>query len=152
MPKRCDCITTNITRATSIALNSAIAPYPEYADTTIEQLLQKLDQVPENIRTRARNHGGGHANHQFFWKVIGLPKGGKPRGALSAAIAESFGSFEVFQERFTDAATKHFGAGWAFLATDAEKKKLEILTLPNQDSVLPLRKPGLLACDVWEHA
>ena len=30
--------------------------------------------------------------------------------------------------------------------------RLEIVSLPNQDSVLVHGTPGLLCCDVWEHA
>ena len=47
-------------------LNETLAPYPQLADLSIEDLLRRLDQVPETIRTAVRNNGGGHANHQFF--------------------------------------------------------------------------------------
>ena len=33
-----------------------------------------------------------------------------------------------------------------------DTRRLEILSLPNSDSVLLHHRPGLLACDVWEHA
>ena len=32
------------------------------------------------------------------------------------------------------------------------RQRLEIVSLPNQDSVLEHGTPGLLCCDVWEHA
>jgi Fe-Mn family superoxide dismutase len=57
-------------------LNKALAPYPQLADLTIEDLLRRLDQVPETIRTAVRNNGGGHANHQFFWEILGPSAGG----------------------------------------------------------------------------
>ena len=134
------------------AVNKAIEPYPQFANIIIEDLLRHLNDVPEEIRTTVRNNGGGHANHQFFWKVIGPPNGGRPAGALAESITRDFGSFDAFQSQFTDAATKHFGSGWAFLVVDPPTKKLEIMTTPNQDSVLLHGKPGLLACDVWEHS
>jgi superoxide dismutase, Fe-Mn family len=133
-------------------LNKAIEPYPQLADLTIEDLLRRLDQVPEAIRTAVRNHGGGHANHQFFWEILGPKAGGSPTGAIGDAIKRDFGSFERFRSLFTDAAAKHFGSGWAFLVVSSPMDRLEIMSLPDQDSVLLHGKRGLLCCDVWEHA
>ena len=133
-------------------LNKAIEPYPQLADLTIEDLLRRLDQVTEPIRAAVRNHGGGHANHQFFWEILGPKAGGSPKGVIADAITKDFGSFERFQSLFTDAATKQFGSGWAFLVVNPSTERLEIMSLPNQDSVLLHGKPGLLCCDVWEHA
>jgi superoxide dismutase, Fe-Mn family len=133
-------------------LNKAIEPYPHLADLTIEDLLSRLDQVPEAIRPAVRNHGGGHANHQFFWEILGPKTGDSPKSAIAAAITKDFGSFERFQSLFTDMAAKHFGSGWVFLVGNPSTGRLEIMSLPNQDSVLLHGKSGLLCCDVWEHA
>ena len=133
-------------------LNKAIEPYPQLADLTIEDLLRRLDQVTEPIRAAVRNHGGGHANHQFFWEILGPKAGGSPKGVIADAITKDFGSFERFQSLFTDAAAKHFGSGWAFLVVNPPMDRLEIMSLPDQDSVLLHGKRGLLSCDVWEHA
>jgi Fe-Mn family superoxide dismutase len=133
-------------------LNKALEAYPKLADLTIDGLLRRLDQVPETIRTAVRNNGGGHANHQFFWRILGPNAGGSPKGAIADAITKDFGSFERFQSLFTDAAVKHFGSGWAFLVVNPATDRLEIMSLPNQDSVLSPGLPGLLCCDVWEHA
>ena len=108
--------------------------------------------MPETIRTAVRNNGGGHVNHQFFWDILGPRGGGAPKGTIADAIKRDFGSFEQFQSLFTDAATKHFGVGWAFLVVNPSRHRLEIVSLPNQDSVLVHGTPGLLCCDVWEHA
>jgi superoxide dismutase, Fe-Mn family len=134
------------------SLNKVIEPYPQLADLAIEDLLRRLDQLPDAIRTDVRNHGGGHANHEFFWKILGPNAGGSPKGELGEALAKDFGSFARFQSLFADAATKHFGSGWAFLVLDPSTGRLEIMSLPNQDSVLLHGKFGLLCCDVWEHA
>jgi Fe-Mn family superoxide dismutase len=133
-------------------LNKAIANYPWFANVTIEDLLEHLNDVPNEIRTAVRNSGGGHANHQLFWKVIGPPNDAKPKGALAEAIKNDFGTFESLQERLTEAATKVFGSGWAFLAIDPKTQRLEVMSLPNQDSPLLTGKSALLACDVWEHS
>jgi Fe-Mn family superoxide dismutase len=133
-------------------VNKAIEPYPHLADLTIEDLLGRLDQLPETIQTAVRSQGGGHANHQFLWEILGPTTGDSPKGAIADAITKDFGSFERFQSLFTDVAAKHFGSGWVFLVGNPSTRRLEIMSLPNQDSALLRGKPGLLCCDVWEHA
>ena len=133
-------------------LNKALEPYPQLAELAVEDLLRRLDQVPDAIRTAVRNNAGGHVNHQLFWDILGPPADRSPKGAIGDALKRDFGSFEHFQALFTDAATTHFGAGWAFLVMSASRQRLEIVSLPNQDSVLEHGTPGLLCCDVWEHA
>lgn len=133
-------------------LNAAIAPYPQLHGMIIEDLLRRLEEVPHQIRATVRDQGGGHANHQFFWKVIGPPRNTAPHGALAEALDRDFGGLHAFQVAFASAASAQFGSGWAFLMVNPATKRLEILTLPNQDSVLLHQRPGLLACDVWEHA
>ena len=133
-------------------LNEALAGHPELEGKSIEQLLKEIDAVPEKIRTTVRDQGGGHANHQFFWKVIQPGGAKKPGGALAAELDRVFGSFENFKTKFVEAGTRFFGSGWVFLSTDTKGQGLEIVTLPNQDSVLSLAKPGLLLNDLWEHA
>ncbi|HEY8202001.1 MAG TPA: superoxide dismutase, partial [Actinomycetota bacterium] len=118
----------------------------------IEDLLGRLDEVPDTVRTAVRNHGGGHANHQFFWEILGPGAAGVPKGSIADALTKDFGSFARFQSLFTDVAAKHFGSGWVFLAGNPATGGLEIIALPDQDSVLVHGKSGLLACDVWEHA
>ena len=133
-------------------LNKTIANYPQFDNTTIEDLLKNLNDVPEEIRADVRASGGGHANHELLWKVIGPPDGATPKGVLAEKIKNDFGTFESFQEKLTEAAVKVFGSGWAFLAIDLKSQKLEVMSLPNQDSPLLHGKSPLLACDVWEHS
>ena len=47
---------------------------------------------------------------------------------------------------------KHVGSGWAFLVVNPSTDRLEIMSLPDQDTVLLPGLPALLCCDVWEHA
>jgi Fe-Mn family superoxide dismutase len=133
-------------------LNKAIANYPQFDKMPIEDLLRCSGEAPEEIRAAIRNSGGGHANHELLWKVIGPPTGGMPAGMLADAIRNEFGTFERLQETFMDAASNVFGSGWAFLAIDPESQRLETMSLPNQDSPLLSGKTPLLACDVWEHS
>ena len=81
-------------------LNKALEPYPQLAELTVEDLLLRLDQVPETIRTAVRNNGGGHVNHQFFWDILGPRADGAPKGAIADAIKRDFGSFEQFQSLY----------------------------------------------------
>jgi superoxide dismutase, Fe-Mn family len=135
-------------------LNKALAQAPESVQKlTLEELLLGLDKVPENIRTAVRNNGGGQYNHSFFWKILKKNEGGQPSGDLAKAIDESFGGYPAFQAKFSEAAMKVFGSGWAWLATDG--KKLTITSTPNQD--VSIAKPNdketpIVGIDVWEHA
>jgi superoxide dismutase, Fe-Mn family len=133
-------------------LNKTIQPYPHLADLPIEDLLGRLDQVPDTARTAVRNQGGGHANHQFFWEILGPNAGGVPKGSIGDALTKDFGSFARFQAVFTRVAAAHFGSGWVFLVGNPSTGRLEIVPLPDQDSVLVHGTSGLLCCDVWEHA
>jgi Fe-Mn family superoxide dismutase len=134
------------------SLNAALAPYPELARFSIEDLMRDLQELPEAIRSIVRDQGGGHANHQFLWKIVGENAGGSPTGALREEINHEFGSFSSFKELFEVTALRLTGSGWAFLVMNLKSKRLEILTLPNNDSVLTHGRSGLLCCDLWEHA
>ncbi|MBF0511979.1 MAG: superoxide dismutase [Candidatus Omnitrophica bacterium] len=132
-------------------LNNAIKGRPELEQKSVEQLIADINSVPEDIRTAVRNNGGGHANHSLYWTIIG-PKGGeKPQGKLAEAIHTAFGSFDVFKEKFSQAALTRFGSGWAWLSVTKDGR-LEISALPNQDSPLSEGKTPILTIDVWEHA
>jgi superoxide dismutase, Fe-Mn family len=123
----------------------------EYASWTPEALVKDWAKLPENIRTVVRNNGGGHYNHSLFWELIGPKAGGKPDGALAAAIDKDLGGFEAFKTEFTKAALGRFGSGWAWLVLGPDKK-LSILSTANQDNPLAEGRFPLLGVDVWEHA
>ncbi|WP_124728089.1 superoxide dismutase [Staphylospora marina] len=130
-------------------LNAALEGH-DVGGKTVEELISNLEALPEGIRTAVRNNGGGHANHTLFWQILSPNGGGEPTGELAAAINEAFGSFEAFKEKFTDAALKRFGSGWAWLVVKGGK--LEVTSTPNQDSPLMEGVTPILGLDVWEHA
>ena len=137
--------------ATYVAkLNEAVGKHPGLENKTVEDLLRGIDQVPEDVRTAVRNHGGGHANHSLFWQVMGPHAGGAPTGELASAIQRDFGSFDACKEKLTNAAANQFGSGWGWLVKSGGK--LEVIARPNQDSPLMEGKTPLLGVDVWEHA
>ena len=131
-------------------LNKAVADFPDLGKKPVEDLLADLNSVPEKIRTAVRNQGGGHYNHALFWQMMNKNGGGAPKGALAQAIGKSFGGFPNFKDKLTDAATKIFGSGWAWLAL--ENGNLSIESTANQDSPISQGKQPLLGIDVWEHA
>ncbi len=139
--------------AASYATNLMDAAKNEGVDTgkPLEDLLQRISKYS----TKMRNNGGGHYNHELFWKNMSPDGGNKPTGRLATAIEESFGSFEAFKTQYSDAGKNRFGSGWAWLLVDGNKK-LRISSTPNQDNplmdVAEVKGFPLLGLDVWEHA
>jgi Fe-Mn family superoxide dismutase len=152
-------------------LNKALAEAPDLAKKSVEDLLKDLNSVPEKIRTAVRNQGGGHYNHSLFWQMMKKGGGGEPKGELVKAIETNFGNFGDFKNKFSDAATKVFGSGWAWLVLAGSRLAIE--SSSNQDSPLTSAVPSkeqeafqrrygvaaggtarqpLLGLDVWEHA
>src|SRR5947208_16595973 len=66
-------------------LNAALEKYPKLQSQAAEDLLRDLNAVPEDIRTTARNNGGGHVNHTTVWKII-KPKGSKELSGHNAEL------------------------------------------------------------------
>ena len=129
-------------------LNKALEEYPELQNKPVEELLKNPEKIPEEITNAVINNGGGHANHSFFWKV--LKKEVEIKGEISDAINSSFGDFDNFKKKLTEAALGLFGSGWTWLVLD--KGKLEIINTANQISLLTEGKIPLLNLDLWEHA
>jgi Fe-Mn family superoxide dismutase len=132
-------------------LNKALESAPELANKSLEDLLaNNCAAVPENIRTAVRNNGGGHINHSMFWKIMGPGGGGKPVGNVAQAIHTTFGGFDQFKEKFSQAAATRFGSGWAWLVKSG--RTIDIISTANQDSPLLEGKYPVMTLDVWEHA
>ena len=133
-------------------LNKALESAPDLASKTLEELLaNNLAVVPEGIRTAVRNNGGGHWNHDLFWKIMRPARDNNaPVGNLAAAINAAFGSVEGFKEKFNAAGVGRFGSGWAWLIKAGAG--VEIMSTPNQDNPLMDGKHAIIGCDVWEHA
>lgn len=129
-------------------LNVALEGHAELQRMDVDELLRNFSKVPDSIKGAVRNHGGGHANHSFWWPM--LKKDVPARGKVVDAIHERFESMEKFKEQFTQAAATLFGSGWAWLVVG--NGKLEILQTPNQDSPLMQNKAPVLGIDLWEHS
>ena len=131
-------------------LNDAIKD-TEWDDKSIDEIMANISKLP----TAVRNNGGGHFNHDMFWKMMSPNGGGKPSGALADDIASSFGSFDDFVEKVNNAALTRFGSGWAWLVVDGSGK-LQVTSTPNQDNpamdIAEVKGSPILGLDVWEHA
>ncbi len=117
-----------------------------------------LEAILANISSysvKMRNNGGGHYNHELFWKSMKSKGEGMPSGKLLLAIEKDFGSFANFKTQFSDAAKNRFGSGWAWLIIN-DKQKLMVVSTANQDNTLmnvsDIKGFPILGLDVWEHA
>jgi Fe-Mn family superoxide dismutase len=133
-------------------LNEALAAEPELHRLTLAQLLRGVETVPERIRAAVKNNGGGHLNHDLFWRSMAPASAQAPDGALADALTKDFGSVDAFRTRFSDAAAKHFASGWVALARDYATKKLRIAALKDHEVLRNSESVAILILDVWEHA
>ena len=116
------------------------------------ELCSRLSELPADKQGPVRNNGGGHANHSFFWEIMGPGKGGSPAGDLAKGIDDAFGSFDSFKEKFANAAATRFGSGWAWLSKKGDGSRA-VSSTPNQDNpVMDQSGTPILGLDVWEHA
>lgn len=131
-------------------INAAIEG-TEWEKLSVEELVSKVNQVPDNLKNTVINNAGGHANHSLFWTVMSPQGGGNPTGTIATAIDHELGGFDAFKDAFTKAALTRFGSGWAWLSVTAQGQ-LIVESSGNQDSPLMHGNTPILGLDVWEHA
>src|SRR4051794_39053371 len=131
-------------------LNAAVKDHSALAAMQVQDLLAKLLEIPDTVRTAIRNNGGGHANHSMFWTIMG-GSGGAPGGEVLEAINRDLGGMDKLRSEFNRLGLSQFGSGWVFVTVDP-RGKLALVNRPNQDT--PLMEGGrvLMGNDVWEHA
>lgn len=131
-------------------LNNAITG-TDAENLSVEEICRNISKYPAAVR----NNGGGHYNHDLFWKVLTPNAKSGPEGALADAINSAFGSFEDFKTKFSTAGATRFGSGWAWLIVNGSGK-LEVCSTPNQDNpimdIAEVKGTPILGLDVWEHA
>lgn len=130
-------------------LNDALQGHEAWQHRSIEDILQHLDELPDDIRTKVQNNGGGHYNHSLFWTSLS-PNKSEPSAELLETINKQFSNLDGLKEQLAATATGRFGSGWAWLCMEGDK--LEICSTANQDSPLSQGHAPLLGVDVWEHA
>ena len=129
--------------------NAALAG-TEWEGLAPEEILTRLDELPEDLRATVRDNVGGHSNHTLYWNGMKPDGGGTPRGKLLAAIKDAFGTFKVCKDTLRAAAMSQFGSGWAWLVDDGTR--VFIVTTSNQESPVADGLTPLVGIDVWEHA
>jgi len=133
-------------------LNEALSADASLQKLTLAQLLRDTAKLPEKVRTAVKNNGGGHLNHDLFWKSMAPAPSPAPRGALGQSLERDFGSLDAFRKKFSDAAAKHFASGWVALSHDHASRKLAIVDLKDHEVLQGSEATAILILDVWEHA
>lgn len=131
-------------------LNDLLKNYPNLQNMSLDELLIKTDELPNEAKTAIKNNAGGVYNHELYFACMNHIDCELPTDQLALAINSSFGSIDQFKGEFTTAALNQFGSGYAWLILS--NKKLEIIATPNQDTPISLTVTPLLCIDVWEHA
>ena len=116
----------------------------EASDGELEALILGASPGPE------LNNAAQHWNHSFYWDCMSPRGGGVPEGALHDELASAFGSFDAFVKELHEAASTHFGSGWAWLVHDGSA--LAVTHTADADLPLAHGQKALLTIDVWEHA
>ncbi|MDO5532772.1 superoxide dismutase [Sutterella sp.] len=112
---------------------------------------KSLEEIILGAKGGLFNNAAQTFNHSFFWQCLTPNGGGRPEGALLAAIEAAFGSFEAFVDAFSKQAAGNFGSGWTWLVKNADGK-LEIVNTSNAGTPLTAGQKPVLTLDVWEHA
>lgn len=133
-------------------LNEALAGDTALQQLSLTELLRDLDKLPADVRTAVKNNGGGHLNHDLFWRSMTPRAPHDPRGTLADALTKDFGSVEAFRTKFGDVAAKHFASGWVALALQHASKKLSIVELKDHEVLPAADATAIFILDVWEHA
>src|SRR5712692_239673 len=91
-------------------LNAALEGHTDLLSKPIDQLLREITKVPETIRQKVINNGGGHANHTMFWEIMAPKAGGDPTGPLAETIKSTFTDFTNFRAKIKEKALGQFGS------------------------------------------
>lgn len=120
----------------------------ELSEETLESIIKKTSGKDD--KTAIFNNAAQVWNHTFYWHSIKPAGGGVPNGPVAKKIDTDFGSYDLFVQKFKDAALGQFGSGWAWLVQ--KDGKLEIIKTSNADTPIAKDVKPLLTVDVWEHA
>jgi Fe-Mn family superoxide dismutase len=113
---------------------------------------KSLEEIIKSSTGGVFNNAAQVWNHTFYWHCLAPNAGGQPTGDVADAINNAFGSFEAFQQQFTENAVNNFGAGWTWLVKKADG---ELAIVNTSNAGTPITEAGitpLLTVDVWEHA
>ena len=120
----------------------------DLAAMSLEDIIKKSAGNPD--MAGVFNNAAQIWNHTFYWNSLKPNGGGKPTGAIAAAIDKDLGGYDKIKADFAAAAVTQFGSGWAWLVSDAGT--LKIVKTGNAEVPLTKGQTPLLTIDVWEHA
>lgn len=124
---------------------NATLPGTPFENLPLEEIVRKADGG-------IFNNAGQILNHNLYFEALRSPReDNQPTGRLSDAIKKQFGSFETFQQEFTQKGVILFGSGWVWLSSDKDGQ-LVITQEPNAQNPVTKGLQPLLTFDVWEHA
>ncbi len=110
----------------------------------------ELEEIVKSSSDGIFNNAAQHWNHSFFWNCLSASKT-TPQGPLANAINDTFGSLDVFNDKFVESAVGVFGSGWTGLIKNSDGS-IAIETTANGETPIKNSKHPLLTIDVWEHA
>lgn len=122
--------------------------YTKHHQTYVDKLNQLVESDPSLegksleelcLIDSTRNMAGGHFNHSFFWKILGLHENQNIPDVINN-----------LKDEFNDKSLKLFGSGWVWIAE--KEKKIGVISTLLQDSPLIQGYKPILGIDLWEHA
>ncbi len=96
----------------------------------------------------------GHLLHRLYWQNMRSPNPdgfNDPLDEVGNRLSEFFGTFQRFQDEFTEAANTVEGSGWAVLFK-SEDQNLFIAQIEKHQNGHFVGMTPVLVLDVWEHA
>ncbi len=132
------------------------AAYVKGANDTLEKLAAAREKgdfgAIVGLEKTFAFHLSGHTLHTLYWQNLSGDGGGKPGGALGAAIDADFGSFDAFKAQLTQATGTTQGSGWGVLSFDSLGKRLTVQQVYDHQGNVGIGNTPLLVFDAWEHA
>lgn len=133
-------------------LNELLAEEPQLAELSLEELISRIDEVPEAKKQAVFNNAGQVFNHDLYWQSM-KPNQDKSSNEVTGEIAELIAAkYPDFKKSWKEAGIGQFGSGWVWLSVDKNGNNLMIEKTSNADNPLFHGRIPLLTMDVWEHA
>ena len=121
----------------------------QFEDLSIEELCNKINELPENIKGAVRNNGGGHANHSLFWDILSSNES-SPSDELQSAIDAYLVTWMGLRKHLVMCSS--FGSGWAWLCKNSDSSLSGLNLIKIIHICQMLMGANDFCLDVWEHA
>lgn len=134
------------------------AGYVKHTNLILEKINSLDVSDPSNayiiseLQRRFAFEFGGMRNHEYYFTSLeGGTKSLSPESELTKAIAQSFGSFDIWLSKFKAMAMSR-GIGWACLSYDKKTGQLLNHWVDEQHIGHLVSTSPILVIDMWEHA